>query len=469
MDGSGARAPAAPALFSKNRPTAWSAGLFSLAPFREIAGMVAPARRVVITGLGVVSPLGTTREAFWQGLIAGRCGIARLDDGEGCAGAVRDFQGRIDDFGDLEPEKKKTIRKGLKLMNRQTQMAVAAAQQALADSGVRAGDFDPDRVGVCFGAGNVSLLPEDFLPAIRKCSDADERFHFERWGSDGLTQVDPLWLLRYLPNMPACHIAIYNDFRGPNNSITQREASANLAVAEACAFIQDEEADLVVAGATGTMLQPINRIHALVETEIADGAEPTRLCRPFDLARTGAVMGEGAAAFVLQDLASALRRGATIYGEVLAGGSSCVVERNCDPRGDLAVANALRGALQRARLGVNDIGHLHAHGLGGRRADAEEARGLGLALGDRAQEIPLVAAKGHLGNAGAGCGALELAASLLALRERRLFPVLNYEHPDPDCRVAPVRSPEVDAGASFINLNMVSQGEASCLVVARAA
>ncbi len=431
--------------------------------------MALPARRVVITGLGVTSPLGTTRESFWQGLVDSRCGITRLADSDLCAGAVRDFQGRIEDFGELDAEKKKSIRKGLKLMNRQTQMAVAAAQQALRDSGVQAGDIDPDRAGVCFGAGNVSLLPEDFLPAIRKCSDPEQRFLFERWGSDGITQVDPLWLLRYLPNMPACHIAIYNGFRGPNNSITQRETSANLAVAEACAFLLDGEADMVVAGATGTTLQPINRIHTLVETEIAAGADPTHLCRPFDRNRTGAVMGEGAAAFVLEDLASALRREAPIYGEVLSWGSSCVVERSGAPRCDLAVANALRGALQRGRLGAEEIGHVHAHGLGGRRADAEEARGLRLVFGERAETVPLVAAKGHLGNAGAGCGALELAASLLALRQDRLFPVLNYEHPDPDCRVAPVRSPDVDAGTNFVNLNMGSQGQASCLLVARAA
>jgi 3-oxoacyl-[acyl-carrier-protein] synthase II len=431
--------------------------------------MAAVARRVVLTGLGVVSPIGTTHERFWESLIGGCCGIARLGNTDVCAGAIHDFHGRIEDFGELTPEKKKAIRKGIKLMNRQTQMAVAAAQQALCDSRVGDGAFDPDRAGVCFGAGNVSLLPEDFVPAIRKCNDAKHKFHFERWGTDGLAQIDPLWLLRALPNMPACHIAIYNDFRGPNNSITQREASANLAVAEACAFIQNDEADLVIAGATGTTLQPINRIHALGDTEMATGADPTRLCRPFDRDRCGAVMGEGAAAFVLEDLASALRRDAPIYGEVLAWGSSCVVERGGAPRCDLAVANALRGALQRVRLDPADIGHIHAHGLGTRRADAEEASGLRLVFGEHAETVPLVAAKSNVGNAGAGCGALELAASLLALRHGRLFPVLNYEHPDPDCRVAPVRSADVDTGTSFVNLNMVAQGQASCLLVARAA
>jgi 3-oxoacyl-[acyl-carrier-protein] synthase II len=431
--------------------------------------MLAPARRLVVTGLGVISPIGKTRESFWDNLTRGRCGIGKVDGSDECAGEVRDFHGRIDDFGELEAEKKKAIRKGIKLMNRQTQLAVAAAQQALADSRIQGGEFDPDRVGVCFGAGNVSLLPEDFLPAIRKCSDAGHNFHFERWGSDGLTQIDPLWLLRYLPNMPACHIAIYNDFRGPNNSITQRETSANLAVAEACAFLLEGEADLVVAGATGTTLQPINRLHALAETEMAAGDDPACLCRPFDRERTGAVMAEGAAAFVLEDLASAERRGVPIYGEVVAWGSSCVVDRTGSPRCELALANAVRGALERGGLEAGDLGHLNAHGLGSRRSDAEEARGLRLALGDRAEHLPLVAAKGNLGNAGAGCGALELAASLLALRHGRLFPVLNYKHPDPECPVAAVRSADVPAGSCFLNLNMVAQGQASSLLVARAA
>jgi 3-oxoacyl-[acyl-carrier-protein] synthase II len=426
-------------------------------------------RRVVVTGLGVISPIGNTRESFWQNLSCGHSGITRLGDTEVGAGVVRDFRGAVDDFGELTPESKKSLRKSLKLMNRQTQMAVAAAQQALSDSRVKADQFDPDRIAVCFGAGNVSLLPEDFLNATRKCFDPQQRFHVERWGSDGLEQVDPLWLLRYLPNMPACHIAIHNNFRGPNNSFTQRENSANLAVAEACAFIIEDEADLVVCGGTGTTLEPINRLHTQDESELASGADPTRLCRPFDRDRCGAVMGEGAAAFVLEDLDSALRRGSRIYGEVLAWGSSCVVDRAGDPRVDWAVANALHCALQRAGLHPEDLGHLHANGLGGRHTDAAEARGLHLGMGTRAETLPLVAAKSHLGNSGAGSGALELAASLLALRQGKLFPVLNCEHPDPQCRVCPVGSADIDAGTSFVNVNLVSQGQASCVIVARAA
>jgi 3-oxoacyl-[acyl-carrier-protein] synthase II len=354
-------------------------------------------------------------------------------------------------------------------MNRQTQMGVAAALQALSDGRFQAESLDLERVGVCFGADNVSLNPEDFLSAIRKCCDDQDQFHFERWGSEGLEEIDPLWLLRCLPNMPACHIAITSGLRGPCVTITQRENSANLALAEACAMIANEEADLVVAGATGTTIDPFNRIHVLAQTELATGSDSARLCRPFDRDRTGAVLGEGAAAFVLEDLASAVRRGVPIYGEILGWGSSCVAERDGKPRGDLALGNALRGALQRAHLDPVELGHIHANGLGGRCEDAQEADGLHLALGVQAEKTSLVAAKSQLGNAGAGSGALELAASLLALQHGKLFPVLNYEHSDPQCRVAPVRSTDHEAGTSFINVNMVSQGQASCLIVARAA
>lgn len=431
--------------------------------------MQALTRRVVITGMGIVSPIGTSKESFWQALIEGRSGVQQMENAEFAAGQIRDFQGKIEDFGELDADKKKYIRKAIKLMSRQTQLAVAAAQHAIADCQLNFAESDRERVGICFGAGNVALLPEDFLEGVRNCSDEHNVFHFERWGKDGLTQVDPLWLLRCLPNMPACHIAIANDFRGPNNSITQREASANMAVSEAAAFILDGEADVVITGSTGTTIPAIHRIHAMAEMDVAVGEQPERLCRPFDQERSGTVMGEGAASFVLEDYDSAVRRGAKIYGEIVAAGSSCVVERNGRPRCETALINAMRAALKHARISAADLGHIHAHGSSTRRSDADEARAIRAVFGEHADKIPLVAAKSHMGNAGAGSGALEMAASVLALQHKRLFPVLNYEHADPECRVNPVKAGTVEAKDNFINLNLVSQGQASCVIIRRAA
>lgn len=188
-------------------------------------------RRVVIAGVGLISPLGNTPQALWESLTAGRSAVAPIQAfpvdylPTKFAAEARDFTGSIDDFGPLESEKKKAIRKGLKIMCRESQMGVAAAQRALSDAGL--GDsqkLDPERAGVVFGSDYMLTLPEDFSAGILRCLDADGNFDFSHWASDGLPHVTPLWLLKYLPNMPASHVAIYNDLRGPNNSITLREA-----------------------------------------------------------------------------------------------------------------------------------------------------------------------------------------------------------------------------------------------------
>ena len=430
-------------------------------------------RRVVVTGLGVISPIGNNQEAFWQSLIDGRNGISRLNCSpqngfpDACAGEAREFAGRIEDFCGLDKEVKKAIRKALKVMNRETRMAVAAAQQAIADSDLPAAGLEPERIGVCFGTGFVSMMPEDFQSGIDNCTDSGrEEFDFSRWGTEGVEQVTPLWLLTCLPNMPACHIAIYNDLRGPNNSITQREAAANLAVAEAYYAIADGAADAIVVGATGTTLLPFNLLHTLMEQDVAPGgSDPAKVCRPFDRDRSGSVVGEGAAALILEEMHSAIRRGADIYGEVAGAGSSCVVERNHVPRCSAAAANAIRAALRSAGLSPDDVGHVHAHGMSTYRSDIEEAQAIREVFGSRADELPVVAAKSYVGNAGAGGGAIELVASLLALKHGRLFPVLNYENPDPQCPIAPVTSSDVEAGDSFLNLSMVPQGQASCVLI----
>ncbi|MEO1994676.1 MAG: beta-ketoacyl synthase N-terminal-like domain-containing protein, partial [Planctomycetaceae bacterium] len=247
-------------------------------------------RRVVVTGLGVISPIGISTETLWSSLEQRQSGIARSEELPWgvVAGEVSDFQGKIGDFGDLEAGLKKTIRKALKLMNRETLMALASAQQALADSGLVVSEADPERIGVCFGTGNVGLMPQDFVAGVDACVSQDDVFQLERWGQHGIPQVEPLWLLKCLPNMPSCHIAICNGFRGPNNSITQRDAAANLAVAESCDLIADGEADVVITGGTGTMLVPMNLVHTVMEHTVAStSGDPTTVCRPFDSARSG--------------------------------------------------------------------------------------------------------------------------------------------------------------------------------------
>jgi 3-oxoacyl-[acyl-carrier-protein] synthase II len=168
----------------------------------------------------------------------------------------------------LEGDRKKAIKKGLKVMCRETRMAVAAAQLALADARVAEKPLDPESSGVVLGSDYMLTMPEDYEAAMKKCADAGD-FEFTRWGQDGLDQMTPLWMLKYLPNMPASHVAIYNDLRGPNNSLTMREAASNLAIGEAFRTIRRGHASAMVAGATGTRILPMQAIHALQTEQMA--------------------------------------------------------------------------------------------------------------------------------------------------------------------------------------------------------
>lgn len=432
-------------------------------------------RRVVITGLGVISPIGCDKNSFWDSLANGKSGITRLeaDSQEGiAAGQVHDFTGHIKDFGDLDGDLKKKLRKALKIMNRETRMGLASALQALEDSSVAEAGYEPDRFGVSFGASYVSMLPEDFETGVKSCTSEDQEFDIERWGKDGLKQVAPLWILKCLPNMPACHIAIYGNMQGPNNSITQGEASANIAIAEATRIIQDGDADVMLVGGTGDTLLPFSRMHSMLEQDVATCGEeenPAELCKPFDKSRKGTALGEGSAAFILEEYETAKERGAMIYGEVIGSGSSCVVSPNRVPDRQTAMKNALSLTLEEAKITPQEVTQLHAHGLSTQTSDREEAAAIQEVFGEQTGSVPVVAAKSYFGNASGGVGALELAASLLAMRAGTLFPTLNLEEQDEQCPLSVVQSHTVPAGDLFLNLNVVPQGQASCLAVRKVA
>lgn len=434
--------------------------------------MTSTPRRVVITGMGIISPLGSTKESLWEGLAQRRSGVARIDLPATMpvriGGPSRQFTGDIDDFGPLDKEQKKSIRKGLKVMCRECQMGVAVSQCALADAGLKLGSVDPDRIGISFGADYMLSMPDEFSEGVLQCLDEHGRFQFSRWGKEGMPKMSPLWLLKYLPNMPASHLAIYNDYRGPNNSLTIREAAANAAIGEAQQIILRGNADIMLVGATGTRLHPMKTIHAVQQEEVLLGeTDPATACRPFDLNRQGMVLGEGAGAIVIEELSSAKARGATIHGEVLSSATSAVAGPRLMANREQAMRNVLQAVLHSAGAGVNDIGHLHAHGLSTRTCDIDEARAIQSVFTGRATPLPVTAAKSYFGNLGAGSGMIELIASLLAVRNDSLFPTLNYTTPDPECALAVVRDGDARPGASFINLNVTPQGQASAVLVRR--
>lgn len=428
-------------------------------------------RRVVITGLGLVSPLGNDPEVVLSALRGGKSGIRPFTRvphdllGINHGAEAVEFTGDIADYGPLDKGLQRTIRKGSKVMCREIEMGVAVAQLALHDAGLTPDRRDRDRTGVIYGCDYIMSLPEEFAAGIRKCLDEHGRFDFGRWGAEGRPQVNPLWLLKYLPNMPASHIAIYNDLRGPNNSITVREASAGTALAESFSTIQRGHADVLVVGATGSRIHPLRTLHASMQETLApDRDDPTTMSRPFDRSRDGSVLGEGAAAMICESLEHAEARGATIVGELVGYASSAVGPAAGDQHLQTAVTNALLGA-----LGGSDpksIGHVHAHGLGTIESDAQEALAIAAVFGAPDQQPPVTTLKGHIGNLGAGGGMVETVVSLKALGGE-LFPIRNLEQLDEACPINACTRSGVPAGDQFININLTPQGQAAAVRIRR--
>ncbi|QDU54640.1 beta-ketoacyl-[acyl-carrier-protein] synthase family protein [Aeoliella mucimassa] len=429
-------------------------------------------RRVVITGIGLVSPLGSSLDTVGEALATGKSAVVACDtlpEAESLplryAGECRQFTGHIDDFGELPKEKKKSIRKALKVMCRETQMAVAAAELAVASAGIESDTLEPERSGIVLGSDYMLTLPEDYVDGIKKCTGESGEFEFGDWGTTGLGQMTPLWMLKYLPNMPASHVAILNDLRGPNNSLTLREAASNAAVGEAFTTIARGHADFMLAGATGTRILPMQAIHAMQTEELAtEDCDPATASRPFAANRIGMVAGEGSGVLVLEERSKAEARGATIYGEIVGIGSSMVADRQLHGNTKQALINAIKACLRDSKLAPGDIGHINAYGLGTKECDADEAAAIREALGDAGSTVPVTALKSYFGNLGAGSGVVELACSLLAAKQGKLPAVLNCAEPDAECGLK-IATANDSPGSSFLKLSVTPQGQASALAI----
>ena len=399
--------------------------------------------RVVITGLGVVSPIGLELDAVWSSLSSGRSGIAAIQHMPTrslpvkAGGEVKEFTGEIENYGPLDKTLQRAIKKNMKVMCREIEMGVAAAQKALSHSGLD-NRRSPERCGCLFGCDYILTRPEEYADGLRNCrlsADAEAaglQGWVKAWPERGLPKVNPLWLLKYLPNMPNSHVSIYNDFRGPNNAITVRETSMHLSLAEATSIIQRGAADLMLVGATGSRLHPLRSIHvALTEPFASQQADPARMSRPFDSSCDGMVLGEGAGAVVLESLDHAQARGAKIWGEIVGHGAAM---GGAPADGDSlrqAIGQALRATWQRAGQALGRQWHLHAQGLSAPQSDTAEAAAIADLFEAVGFQVPVTAAKSYFGNLGAGSAAVELICSLLAM-ERPIVP--NSQFAAAHCR-----------------------------------
>lgn len=427
------------------------------------------ASRVVITGLGVSCPMATGQAELTSALREGRSGVAPISSFPvpevvtSSVGEIKNFDPR----SHVIPRLKKALSKSLKYMARDIQLAVAMAQVALLDSGLSEGGVDPTRIGIDLGAGIISTDLQELTPAIEKSYEQNNQFRYSTWGTDGIKLVQPIWLLKYLPNMLACHISILSDCQGPSNTITEGDASSGLAIGEAFRILQRNRADVMISGGADSKIHPLSYVRAKILGLLTswDG-DPYAASRPFDTQSTGLVLGEGAGIIIMENLVHAESRSAKIYGEILGIGSGSDARRVVQPCSGQGMIHAIRAALADAGLSPNDpaISHIHAHGIGVPSLDAAEASAIRSVFQDR-PEIPVTSIKGGTGNMGAGNGGVELISNLLAIREGFIPPTLHCDHPVESYGLNLVRNePVASTGDVFLNLNITRYGQSSCVI-----
>ncbi len=414
---------------------------------------------IVLTGMGIVSPIGIGNQAFWQSLQEGRSGVRRLVDYPDGSLAIP-IGAPLEEF---DPKDHVVPRKSIKVMSREIQTGFAAARLAVADAQLPLGQIDPERIAVSFGCDMLYSSLSDMAEAFR-ASLVEGRFVFDRWGTHGMSRLYPLWLLMYLPNMAACHLAISFDARGPNNTITAGDASSLLAIIEGVQYLQRGWVDVVIVGGTGTRLNPTQLAYRSTDVLSRRIDDPTAACRPFDAQRDGMVNGEGAAAFILESRGHAEARGATIRAVVRGWGQGF----NAGPKGwyddGRGIESAIRAALASSGYHPHQIGHINAHGAATIQDDRSEAAAIRRVLAD----IPVTAPKSYFGNLGAGSGAVEMAVSLLAFEHRKIAPTLNYQQPAADCPVRVIANDfleDTHAVQSALILSHSSTGRTAALIL----
>jgi 3-oxoacyl-[acyl-carrier-protein] synthase II len=372
--------------------------------------------RVVVTGMGAITPLGIGVEATWQALLAGRSGVRRITRFD-VTDFPTQFAAEVTDFNPVNfmdfKEAKRTARF--------TQFALAASRQAVQSAALDLAQEDMTRVGISMGTaiGGVDIIEEQ-VTVFRE---------------QGLRRIHPIMVPVLLPSSGACHVAISLGIKGPTSCPVAACATGIVAIGEALRSLQWGEVDVMIAGGAESAMSPLDlgafsRVGALS----THNAEPEKACRPFDAERDGTVIGEGAAALVLETWEHAQRRGARILAEVLgyALTEDAYHMAAPEPSGEGA-ARAMSRALADAGIQPDDVDYIVPHGTGTLLNDVSETRACKLVFGERAYRIPISSNKSMMGHLLGAAGTISAVVSILSINEGILSPTINLEHPDPEC------------------------------------
>ena len=378
--------------------------------------MVEALRRVVVTGLGAVTPIGNDVAQYWEGLRSGRNGVAAITLFDASRHACR-FAAEVKNFepaGWLEP-------KEAKRWDRFCQFGVVAAKQAVQDAGLSIDDSNRNRVGVSIGSGVGGLLMMETQAQVLNDRGPD--------------RITPFCVPMMIPNMATGLTAIALGARGPSSAVATACAAGSNAIGDAFRQIQLGLADVMVCGGAESAITPLG-VAAFASAKALSfrNDDPATASRPFDLERNGFVIGEGAGMLVLESLDHALARGVTPLAEIVGYGTTCDAHHITSPSpGGVGGAEAMRLTLVDARLQPEDVDYVNAHGTSTQANDSNETAAIKSALGDRARQIPVSSTKSMTGHLLGGSGGIEAVASVLAIGHNLVPPTINYHTPDPAC------------------------------------
>ncbi|WP_164102511.1 beta-ketoacyl-[acyl-carrier-protein] synthase family protein [Candidatus Laterigemmans baculatus] len=417
-------------------------------------------RDVVITGVGVVSPLGIGHEPFWQAMSSGQSGIRWLDGGTGEVARVG-FGGQLIDY---DPRAYVRPRKALKVMSREIQTAFSAAVLAMEHAALDPSEMPADRVATIFGSEMMSGEPEELAEALQQCGVTSGDIRAGEFGEAAMRNMFPLWMLKYLPNMAACHVGIAVGALGPNNTLVVGDTSALAAAIESASVLRRGIADCVITGAAGTRISPTRLIYrsGLGIPTLRDPVAASS--RPLASDRDGVVAGEGAGCLILESDAAASRRGVRPLAVML--GSAVRFIPSCDgsSASSAAIGKAIAGALADAGVAASDLGMVVSHAMGDRRIDAAEAA----AVEKLGEDLPVVAPIAALGHTGAASGSLDLVTAVLALVHRVVPPTVNAAERDPECRVRLLSEAQPLDRPLVLVISHTPQGHAAAVVLGAA-